>query len=276
MIEIIVVLAIIVVVAVIAFSEGGIFSRRVGLSRAVSDTTVMLQLARSKTIASEGLSSWGVYVMPDRLELFMGLNYASSSTNTILYLPTTVSATTSFANSTNTVVFLRPHGTTGNSGIITLFVKDSSDQRYVRIDESGIVSIDSQAPPTVPLPNQDARHVHVALGWDVRTNSVMQLIFKNPPNPDVVDTIAVVSCMDITNTIFDCTRMVQVGGENQTIRVNTHNIAGGVTDLSINRDRRENTKAVELWFDAVQIVSYDVLGNVVKGPDVLVGAPLLQ
>lgn len=277
MIEIIIVLAIIIILATFSFSEGGIFRTRSGLTRAVSDVTTTLQFARSKTVSSEGPSSWGVHIQPDRIVLFQGLNFiAGSPTNSVSMLPDTISASSSLANSTDSVIFVRPSGTTTNYGTITLAFNDGSDARFVRIDESGAISVDTQAPPSVPLPAHDARHVHVALGWDIRTNTLLRLIFHDPPNPDIIDDVAVTSCMDVANIVFDCTRTVNVGGEIQGIRVHTHTLTAGSTDVSINRDRRENTKAMEVWFDGVEIVSYDTAGNVTKGPDVLVGMPALQ
>lgn len=276
LLEILIVIAIVTVLATLSLQEGGIFRKRSGLSRAVSDTVTTLRLARSHTVSSTGLSSWGVYLEPDKIILFQGLNFnGASPTNSVVTLPDTIAASFSLANSTDSVVFLRPKGNTANHGIVTLALKDGSDSRFIRIDEAGAISVDTQPPPSVPLPQYDARHIHVQLGWDIRTNSILRLVFHDPPSPDVNDDVAVATCMDVTNSVFDCTRTVMIGGQSQTVRVSTHSLSAN-TVLNINRDRRENTKAMEVWFDGVQIVSFDVAGAVTKGPDVLVGAPAIQ
>ena len=277
LLELLITIAIIVTLTSLFVGGFSSFNRSGQLNSAVSDIATALKTARSKTISSEGPSSWGVHVESDRFILFQGLNFVStSSTNTVFMLPGLVSASTSLANTTSNVVFLRPDGSTGNYGTITLSFKDQSDQRFVRIDQAGAVSVDTSPPPSVPLPNQDARHVHFSLGWDIRINTTMKLIFKDPPDADVIDNNLVSSCMNASNMVFDCTRFANVGGEDQLIRVHSHSLDAANTSLSVNRDARENTKAVEVWFDSTLIATYDVAGNVTKGPDVLIGEPQIQ
>ncbi|RJQ13904.1 prepilin-type N-terminal cleavage/methylation domain-containing protein [Candidatus Parcubacteria bacterium] len=276
LIEFLLVAFILGVIVTIFLSGFSAFKRNSDLNAAVQDVITALRLARSKTLSSEGPSSWGVHIDPNQVVLFQGLNYiATASTNSVVSLPSSVNATSSFVSASSDVVFLRPEGSVSNYGTITIITNDGTNQRFIRVDQSGAISVGTQPPPTTPFPSQDTRHIHVVLGWDIRTNNNMRLIFKDPPNPDVIDQTPVSTCMNVANNVFDCTKSLNVGGKSQTVRVHTHTL-GANTTLSINRDGRENTKAVEVWFDNTQIVIYDSSGNVTKGPDILVGQPQIQ
>jgi hypothetical protein len=91
------------------------------------------------------------------------------------------------------------------------------------------------------------------------------LRFSDPPNPDVVENISMSAYMNADRTNFDWSGSVLVGGEAQVLRAHTHSLTDFDTTLSVHRDRRFNTKAVEISIDGQDIASYEGDGTVTVG-----------
>ena len=278
LIEFVVVIAI--MLAILVFMALGLSSfRRSGfLNQGVQAAVSALRSARIRTISSQNLSPWGVHFSTSsQLTIFEGSSFsATSGDNEVINLPySVVISNVSVASSSGDVVFLRPQGNTNNFGDVTISWIDGTSPSVIHIDASGVIAVASSASVSVSNPNQDTRHVHVPLGFDIRARVNLILVFHRPPLGDLTDTTPISSCM-VAADMFDCTRSVMVDGSVQTIRVSSHAIDAASTLLSINRDRRFNDKAVDVYFDATLIVSYSDSGLISKGPDVLVGEPQIQ
>jgi hypothetical protein len=103
------------------------------------------------------------------------------------------------------------------------------------------------------------------LGWSIIGHTTLSLVFHDPPNPDVTQNVAMASFFDGLNTEFDWEGTSSVGGSNQTMRVHTYYLDGNDTILSIDRDRRVNSKAVDISIDGMPIVSYAASGTPTVG-----------
>ena len=250
----------------------------------------VLELAKSKTIASEGDARYGVYATstsPHRYVLFQGNDYASRvvSEDVVYELRETIEFDSiSFGGAVpEEVVFDRIQGTTSQAGNTVLRVKtDPSDTTTVYVEQSGAVEIDSSSVPSDGDRAKDTRHVHIDYTNRpiVTATETIRLTFSSPPAPDVVKNIAIASYLSGGQIVWEGT--VQVGGEDQTLKIHTHTLNSGVgsneTKFSVHRDRRFNTKALRIDIngspdpDAGTLVTYDAAGIITPGTSIYVTA----
>ena len=134
-------IAIIAIVATMFVSVFGIFRQSSDLTEAHSTIIGILQDARSRTLASESNSIYGVHFEQTQTVLFRGGTYDSSATSNEPYrLPTTVTISAISLGGPSDVVFTRLIGTTTASGTITLqSIADSTATRTVTIFSTGVV-----------------------------------------------------------------------------------------------------------------------------------------
>lgn len=237
------------------------------VKRATDSVVATLQLARSRTVASQNLSSWGVRLESDRFTLFRGLSFpVGEATNEVFLLVSQVTMTNIALNGGGVdVIFLRPNGITNSFGTFQVASKSSSNVHTVRIESSGIVGVDTLAPAAPLSPYQDARHVHLTLGWSIQNSTTLTLTFLDPPNPSIVSNIVMAPYFNLGKSRFDWMGTVNVNGANQALRIHTHTLNAGNTVLSVVRDRRFNDKAVTVAIDGNAIVSYTAGGIATVG-----------
>lgn len=250
-----------------------------------------LELARSKTIASEGDARYGVYATstsPQRYILFQGNDYASRqvSEDEVYELRDAIEFVepAGFSGlSGQEVVFDRIQGTTSNIGYAVLRVKaDPTNAKTVYVESSGAVEVDSSSVPSDDDRMKDSRHVHVtysrgATPIDTATESVV-LDFGT-----VTESISIQSSLSGGQIVWEDT--VTVDGDPQNIKIHTHKLnasEGGnfVTEFSVHRDRRPefNTKAltISLSGDLGSIIQYDAAGITTQGTSAYASAPMPQ
>src|SRR3989344_7398910 len=167
-IEILVVLAIFAVLLVTSFA--GITALRSGtdLDAEARNFMRVLELSRSRTVASEGATQYGVYVdtgiTPHQYVLFQGLDYASRqvSEDRVYKMRDTIEfSAVSFAGG-DEVVFQRIQGRTNQAGSAVLRLKaDPARVRNVLVEGSGAVEIDAGPLPGDADRLKDTRHVHI-------------------------------------------------------------------------------------------------------------------
>ena len=265
LIEILVVIGIMGLLVAITFASYRIFSRQVDLETTAQKILSTLQLARNQTQASEDETQYGVHFEVSKYVLFKGATYNAADPNNKDYDLTSAEIYEINLGGGSEVVFDRIRGTSANSGNVKVRVlADTSKTRTIVINPAGQVSLEETVNPT-DTRIADTRHLHFSLGWSIQSSVTLTLVFSDPPNPDVVQNIAMASYFNATKTEFDWEGTTDVGGSDQTIRVNTHLLNATDTNLSVHRDRQKNSKAVQILIDGKDIVSYTAAGVATLG-----------
>jgi len=141
--EIIISLSIFLILAVIVVSSFSSFRNNQELTNAVQKTINLLNLARSKTLSSEGSSQYGVHFESSRIVLFKGASFSESSpdNNVAVFSSLIEISAINFNGEGNNLVFQRLTGKTDNYGTITLRIKsDISKTKIIDIKNTGIVN----------------------------------------------------------------------------------------------------------------------------------------
>src|SRR3989344_4082252 len=264
LIELLVVTAIITLLVVIALARFTTFGRQINIDLASQQLISALQLARNQTVASEDETVYGVHFEANKYVLFKGSDYATSTDTKEFNLDKVELYEINLlpAGSSN-VVFTRIRGGTENTGNIRVrLIAEPSRTKNILINSLGQVSLQAVLSP-VDTRISDTRHVHLDFGWSMQSSTTMSLIFSDPGNPDVIQNINISGY--IAGGKFDWEGTVDVYGEDQTLRIHSHLLNASNTILSVHRDRRYNTKALEIRVDGVAVATYDASGNVTAG-----------
>ncbi len=245
LVEVSVVLALVFLLGVAVFSSLTEFRKRGELDAAVVQVLSILRLAQARTLASESDAQYGVHFETDRITLFQGTSYiAGAPANEVSLMPRSVLiGSISFAGGGTDVLFDRLTGHTASIGTVSLSVGESV--RVVTIEASGEARSEVEGLPPENTRFVDARHVNFILGWSVQSATTLRFRFSSPPDADVVTDVPRASvCSGAPWTDCDWSGAVNVYGSFQTLRVHTTELSASSTTLSVDRDRRTNTKAV--------------------------------
>ena len=262
LIELLVVLAILLILFVIVLARFTLFGKQVNLDGTAQQIISALQLARSQTTASENESVYGVHFETGKYVLFKGSTYDATSTDNKEYDLNSVGIyEINLVGGGNEVIFDRITGATSYSGNVKVrLTNDTSRTKTITINVSGQASLEESSNPTDTL-IVDSRHLRFNLGWSIQNSNNLILIFSDPPNPNVVKTIPTAAYFNAGKTEFDWQGKVNVNGSDQVVRVHTHVLTSTNTILSVHRDRRYNTKALQVLFDTSDIVFYTADGT---------------
>jgi len=142
--EIIISLTIFLILAIIVVSSFSSFRNNQELTNAVQETINLLNLARSKTLSSEGSSQYGVHFESSRIVLFKGVSFSESNpdNNVAVFSSLIEISAINLNGGGNNLVFQRLTGKTDNYGTITLRIKsDVSKTKIIDIKNTGIVNV---------------------------------------------------------------------------------------------------------------------------------------
>ena len=142
--EIIIFLSIAVFLMVIIAVSFSSFHNNQELNTIVQKTTILINLARSKTLSSEGFSQYGVHFETSRVVLFRGVIFEeSNSDNSVTTMPPLIEISNINLNGGgNNLIFQKLTGKTENYGTITLRIKsDTSKTKIIDIKTTGIVNV---------------------------------------------------------------------------------------------------------------------------------------
>ena len=274
MIELIIVLAIFAVLIFFSFLTLNLFQKEGTLDAAAQELFGVLRLAQNRTLASEGQSSYGVNIETDKFTLFKGTSFnPADPDNEVHNLTQDLIISQINLGGVSAVIFERLTGTTNNSGSIKIeMASDSSQNRTVYIDSSGIVGLASGSPgDTERL--ADSRHIHVLYSQDTKSTVTLSLFFPDDSFTKAVDYQA---GLDVGKTQFYWEGTVTVSGSDQKIKIHTHQLTDTQTLFCIHRDRRYNSKALDILLDGENIVNYSASGVVSQGSSVWTGTPQAQ
>ncbi len=243
------VLAILIALSAPAFRT---FQNESDLQNATEEIRDVLQLAQSRTLASENESQYGVYfttgVSPHQYIFFQGSGYASRdpAQDQVFTLPSSVEFV-SFdfeVSGGQEVVFNRLTGTTGDAGNMVLRLRDDASRTQTLYVESlGNVELDSSVAASDADRDKDTRHVHIDYDSIARPiNTATESIRLDFSPSAVTKDIPIAGYMNGGQIAWGGT--IDVGGELQTLDIRTHqlNHAALGTQFSIRRDLRFNTK----------------------------------
>ncbi|HPS21418.1 MAG TPA: prepilin-type N-terminal cleavage/methylation domain-containing protein [Candidatus Paceibacterota bacterium] len=140
-IEMLVVVAVIgILLAVVLPQFSGVKNAQV-LNSAAQDVVSTLNKARSQTLASLDSSEYGVHFQSDKIVLFKGTSYSSSSSNNEdvnMISPATIS-NINFTGSATNIYFSRLTGSPSASGTATISVGEKT--KTITVSSTGIVSL---------------------------------------------------------------------------------------------------------------------------------------
>lgn len=140
LLELIVSMAIIVLAATLIGSVMSSFGESSKLTEANSGIIGLLRDARSRTLASQFSSNFGVHFENTKAVLFQGNVYnQASATNEAYFLPSSIEINAiSLTGGASDVVFTRLYGTTTASGTISLRSRnDNTKTRTISIYSTG-------------------------------------------------------------------------------------------------------------------------------------------
>ncbi len=267
LVEILVVVGILVALTAIAVPAFLIFEKTSDLNNSAEKIINTLRLAQSKTIASEGASSWGVHfstsTKPHQYILFQGANFASRTTSTdeIHNLSKTVIISAINLNGGDEIVFSRLTSLSKQSGELILELSaDPSKTKAIYIEESGRIGLFAPSTPSDTNRVKDSRHVHFDYSRPIATSTEsLILTFEG----GVTETIVIAD--NIQDGQIYWQGQIDVADETQKIEIHTHRLNDAFLDtqFSAHRDRRYNTKSLKIEIsgnDSGTLIEYSTDG----------------
>jgi len=246
LVELLVIVGILIILTAIATPTLRYFQRESELVNSSEEIINTLRLAQNKTLASEGASQYGVYfdnlTSPHQYTLFKGKNYSSRDTlfDEIHKLPESVEIYEINLAGGKEVIFERIFGITSQSGNASLRLKETpTKSRTIFVQASGQVTLGEEASPSDEDRIKDSRHVHFDYSRVIDTASEkITLTFEGGVTKEIL----------IGENLKDgqiyWEGEVDVLGEIQKLKIQTHRLNNPDSQFSIHRDRRFNNKAL--------------------------------
>ena len=245
----------------VAYSSFRGLESRLRLESTAQSIVRTLEEAQTRTIAARGDTNYGVHFDAASYSLFTGGTYTVGALgNEVHTLPNGVAMAVSIGGGSD-IVFERVRGDASATGTVTLsLTADPSLTRTVVINLLAPAQLSSaEAPVNTRL--VDTRHTHFNLGWGIQSATTLRLVFHNPPGVSVTEDIPMASYRTADLSALDWSGIIAVAGDNQTMRIHTHIMTPTTTVLSVHRDRRLNTKAVDIYIDGLAIASFATDGT---------------
>lgn len=271
LIELLVVLAILAVLAILFFLSLRFFQKEKILESATQEIVSVLRFAQNRTLASEGASSFGVYFEADKFTLFKGASFdVSAPDNEVHELGSILLISEINLGGFQDIIFERLTGVVNHSGSVKIEISgDSTKNRVIFIDPSGTVSLSSGlADDTARI--KDSRHIHVLYSQNTKIATTLYLVFPDDSASYPIDYKAF---LNPAKDQFYWEDTVVVNGVSQSLKIHTHQLSDASTLFCIHRDRRLNSKALNIFLDSDNLINYDSSGAASQGSSVWVGAP---
>ena len=142
LLEIVIVLGVVMIIAAMAITSLGRFSKNAALDAARQDIITALHEARELTLSSKDATVYGVHVETDRVVRFTGALFATSTPSNVVYLfdPRVRMVSLTFIGGGSDVIFRRLTGESNKSGAIVVAVYGSDNLRSTTtVSLSGII-----------------------------------------------------------------------------------------------------------------------------------------
>lgn len=248
LIEVLVVMAILIILVTTFISGIDYFQKGSVLNNEVEEAVSFLRLARSKTLASENASQYGVFFdisrAPHQWILFKGMSYASREPDFDQAHEITKIAEIGDISlgGASEVVFNRVSGTVDSAGSVSFrLIADSLKTRTVYIENSGRIGF------TAPLSDndedrfKDSRHVHFDYLRSIETATEKLVLYFGDLKTEEI----IINDYLIEGQIY-WQGEIEVGGEIQKLKIHTHELNNPYTQFCVHRDGRTNDKPLTL------------------------------
>ena len=144
LIEILVIIAIIIIISSVVLFSLSKFQKGQALDNTTIEIVTLLNKARQNTLSSLNSTSYSVHFETDKMVLFIGSVYSSSSsTNETVYFDSSVIIPSTGGINVgggDNVTFERLTGETIGGTIIIRLVSDSTKTKTITISKTGIIS----------------------------------------------------------------------------------------------------------------------------------------
>lgn len=252
LIELLIVLAVLIIVSASLVAVFYTLTTKTDLDTSRDNVVSTLNIARNRTLASEGAAQYGVYfdtsTSPDRYVFFQGSDYGSrdESFDEIHDLLSTVKISSfSFNVLNDQVVFNRLESNTDNDGSVTIQSLTTRETRTIYVYSSGEISTQSESVSGAGRIT-DSRHVHFDLGWSIGGATTLKFDFINA---GPIEQVSMVDYFILDG--FDWEGEFLVDSVIQKFRVHTHQL-NPTTLLCIHRDRNEGKNTEEVYIYIIQ------------------------
>lgn len=262
LIEILIVIGILTLLVAGAVPGFQYFQRQRDLGSGADGIMAALRLARSKTLASQNDSPWGVYFFtstaPNGYILFNGASYGTRvpSFDETHLLPASVAIAQISLSIGQEIVFTRLSGNASSSGSVVLkLANEPAKTKTVYISSSGQAGLTAFSSPSDSSRIKDSRHTHFDYSRIINTpTEKITLIFGNPQIASQEINIA----ENMQDGQIYWSGEVDAAGSAQKLKIHTHRLNSSDTQFCVNRDRRYNNKFLKI------IISGDGSGSLIE------------
>ena len=274
LIEILVAVAILALAVGLILPNFNFWRRQSVLDMGTQELVIALRLAQNKALASEGASPFGVYFENDRYTIFKGATYYPiSPDNDVHVLSSSLRLSEFYLGGGQTLLFNQLTGGTDNFGSLKLsLAEDSTKNKTIYIDSSGVISLNSSLPVDTERV-KDSRHVELYYNQDAQNANTLSLVF---PADGVTENINYPAFLNAAQTEFSWEGTVIVSGAEQRIKLHTHSLTSGSALFCAHRDRRYNNKALDIYLDGQNLLRYSATGTTTRGASLWASEPILQ
>lgn len=275
LIELLVAIAVLILAAGFVLPGFNFWQRQSALDIATQEIINTLRLAQNKTLASEGATNYGVYFAPDRFTLFTGqtFNPGSITNQEHILNPSLFISQINLTSSSITVVFERLTGFTSSYGSIKIqIINDASKNKTIYINANGIINLTSSS-ASDDNRIKDSRHAHVLYSQNAQNASILSLSW---PADGVTENINFQTYLNADRTEFNWEETINVNGSPQQLKIHTHSLTGTAALFCFHRDRRFNSKTVNISLDSQNLINYSAAGAATPGASIWAGEPEFQ
>jgi len=246
--EIIIAIAILSILVAIGIPNFFSLKKSIDLDNNVQGIISALKLAQNKTLSSENDSQYGVFidtaVSPNRYVLFKGADYVSREpdADVVYYLENATEFYDISLGGGNEIVFDRVTGASEEAGSLSVRMStDTERNKTIYIANSGAVGF---APPAASYDGsriKDSRHVRFDYSRtiDTATESLTLIFDSSVSRPVPISSFLVGGQLKWRD-------VVNVGGVDQVIEIDTRKLNDSGTVFTILRDKRYNDKSLDI------------------------------
>lgn len=282
LIEILVVIAVLLVISAITIPGMVTFRTKNSAENSAMEIARLIELAKSKAMASEDDEKFGVYfdylLEPSKYILFKGDSYATrEAADDLTYsLPEELEfyninlSEIETGDASNEVVFGKLPGISSHQGNVSLRRKaDISQSETIYISSSGMISLEESSEPDDSNRIKDSRRVRV--GYNRQIDTLTESIVLDFNNGEVINTLPISQNLLVGE--FDWRGTVNVGGSDQELRIYTNGMSGTDARFIVHRDRRYNNSALKISIsgDAGYLLSYSADGLTIASTSIYAG-----
>ncbi len=276
LIESLIIFGIFIILTAITVPLFRFFEKETDLNNSTEEIINVLRLAQNKTLASEGDNQYGVHFESNKYVLFKGISYNPSATDNEIYnLSMRVEIyEIDLTGGGTEVIFDRITGVTSQFGKISLRLKDNiSKIRQISINSSGEIAYGQEVAPADTNRLKDSRHVHFDYSRSIATSTeIIKLTLDS-----TIKEITIADYLQDGQIAWE--GEVDVGGQNQTLKIHTHRLNNPDTQFCIHRDRRYNNKTLTIDISGEAtgyLIQYNTNGQTSPGTSIYVSEPNWQ